>query len=125
MIHTQHLVVGDRQNVGFIFYMLFSIIISENYFQNCCFILVILKVFAFLFLARKDLTFYVERNRDHLLPLYLETRRDQLDPKTLDFEYVELVLVKKFMAIYLYVLLSFLFLVPQTIYNCGVILSYL
>ncbi|CAG9531623.1 unnamed protein product [Cercopithifilaria johnstoni] len=44
---------------------------------------------------RPDLTFYVERNRDHLLPLYLETRRDQLDPKTLDFEYVELVLVKK------------------------------
>lgn len=36
----------------------------------------------------------MERNRDHLLPLYLETRRDQLDPKTLDFEYVELVLVK-------------------------------
>ncbi|MCP9259688.1 putative 39S ribosomal protein L49, mitochondrial [Dirofilaria immitis] len=44
---------------------------------------------------RPDLTFYVERNRDHLLPLYLETRRDQLDPKTLEFEYVELVLVKK------------------------------
>ncbi|VDO50373.1 unnamed protein product [Brugia timori] len=43
---------------------------------------------------RPDLTFYVERNRDHLLPLYLETRRDQLDPKTLEFEYVELVLVK-------------------------------
>ncbi|VDK86429.1 unnamed protein product [Litomosoides sigmodontis] len=44
---------------------------------------------------RPDLTFYVERNRDHLLPLYLETRKDQLDPKTLDFEYVELVLVKR------------------------------
>ncbi|VDN00962.1 unnamed protein product [Thelazia callipaeda] len=41
-----------------------------------------------------NLTFYVERNRYHLLPLYLETRRDQLDTKTLEFEYVELVSVR-------------------------------
>ncbi|KHJ94597.1 hypothetical protein OESDEN_05470 [Oesophagostomum dentatum] len=41
-----------------------------------------------------DLPYYVRRKRDHTLPLYLNRRRDLLNEKTLDFDYVELVTMK-------------------------------
>ncbi|CAJ0589547.1 unnamed protein product [Cylicocyclus nassatus] len=41
-----------------------------------------------------DLPYYVRRRRDHMLPLYLSRRRDLLNEKTLDFDYVELVTMR-------------------------------
>ncbi|ETN77852.1 hypothetical protein NECAME_03024 [Necator americanus] len=41
------------------------------------------------------LPYYVRRKRDHTLPLYLSRRRDLLNEKTLDFDYVELVTMKE------------------------------
>ncbi|VDK17909.1 unnamed protein product [Anisakis simplex] len=41
-----------------------------------------------------DLPYYVGRRRTHTLPLFLERRRDQLDPKTMEFEYVEIVALR-------------------------------
>ncbi|VDM42690.1 unnamed protein product [Toxocara canis] len=41
-----------------------------------------------------DLPYYVGRSRKHTLPLFLETRRDKLDPTTMEFEYVELVVLR-------------------------------
>uniref|UniRef100_A0A0K0E0T4 Large ribosomal subunit protein mL49 n=1 Tax=Strongyloides stercoralis TaxID=6248 RepID=A0A0K0E0T4_STRER len=41
------------------------------------------------------LPYAVTRRRDHMLPLYLERRRDKIDPKTMDFEYVEIVVMKQ------------------------------
>jgi len=40
------------------------------------------------------LPYYVRRDRCHLFPLYLECRRDQLNPKTFEFDYVEIVAMK-------------------------------
>ncbi len=40
------------------------------------------------------LPYYVRRNRDHLLDLKLERRRDELNLKTMDYEYVELVVIR-------------------------------
>ncbi|CAI4231354.1 unnamed protein product [Auanema sp. JU1783] len=40
------------------------------------------------------LPYYVRRKRDHTFALYLERRRDELNEQTLDFEYVELVVIK-------------------------------
>ncbi|CAB3397241.1 unnamed protein product [Caenorhabditis bovis] len=42
----------------------------------------------------KTHSYFVKRRRDHLLPLYLEKKRDLLNEKTLDFDYVELVTIK-------------------------------
>ncbi|EFP05881.1 hypothetical protein CRE_27151 [Caenorhabditis remanei] len=44
--------------------------------------------------AGKTHPYYVRRRPDHLLPLYLERKRDLLNEKTLDFDYVELVTVR-------------------------------
>ncbi|CAO4379058.1 unnamed protein product [Caenorhabditis nigoni] len=44
--------------------------------------------------AGKTHSYYVRRRPDHLLPLYLERKRDLLNEKTLDFDYVELVTVR-------------------------------
>ncbi|EGT43575.1 hypothetical protein CAEBREN_08777 [Caenorhabditis brenneri] len=44
--------------------------------------------------AGKTHPYYVRRRPDHLLPLYLERKRDLLNEKTLDFDYVELVIVR-------------------------------
>ncbi|MFH4982522.1 hypothetical protein AB6A40_009231 [Gnathostoma spinigerum] len=41
-----------------------------------------------------DLSYYIGRNRKHLPALYLESRRDNLNPETMNFDYVELVVVK-------------------------------
>ncbi|GMR59308.1 hypothetical protein PMAYCL1PPCAC_29503 [Pristionchus mayeri] len=41
-----------------------------------------------------SLPYHVSRKRDHLFPLYLERRRDTLNEKSLDFDYVELVTLK-------------------------------
>ncbi|GMS80125.1 hypothetical protein PENTCL1PPCAC_2300, partial [Pristionchus entomophagus] len=41
-----------------------------------------------------SLPYHVARKRDHLFPLYLEKRRDLLNEKSLDFDYVELVTLK-------------------------------
>lgn len=41
-----------------------------------------------------DLPYYIGRGRFHLPELYLERRRDKLNPNTMDFEYVELVTLK-------------------------------
>ncbi|KAI1723934.1 mitochondrial large subunit ribosomal protein (Img2) domain-containing protein [Ditylenchus destructor] len=38
-----------------------------------------------------DLPYYIRRGTNHLPILFLERRRDELNPKTMDFEYVELV----------------------------------
>uniref|UniRef100_A0A8R1HQC9 Large ribosomal subunit protein mL49 n=1 Tax=Caenorhabditis japonica TaxID=281687 RepID=A0A8R1HQC9_CAEJA len=38
--------------------------------------------------------YFVRRRPDHMLPLYLERKRDLLNENTLDFDYVELVTVK-------------------------------
>ncbi|CAI2355366.1 unnamed protein product [Caenorhabditis sp. 36 PRJEB53466] len=42
----------------------------------------------------KTHSYYVRRRPDHLLPLFLERKRDLLNEKTLDFDYVELVTVR-------------------------------
>ncbi|CAI5452509.1 unnamed protein product [Caenorhabditis angaria] len=44
--------------------------------------------------AAKTHSYYVRRRRDHMLPLYLERKRDLLNEKTLDFDYVELVVLR-------------------------------
>uniref|UniRef100_A0A1I7V1M4 Large ribosomal subunit protein mL49 n=1 Tax=Caenorhabditis tropicalis TaxID=1561998 RepID=A0A1I7V1M4_9PELO len=44
--------------------------------------------------AGKTHSYFVRRRPDHLLPLYLERKRDLLNEKTLDFDYVELVTVR-------------------------------
>ena len=51
------------------------------------------KIFTrkYLFSASCKLPYFVERRRNHLFPLFLHSRRDKLDPKTMDFTYVELV----------------------------------
>ncbi|VDD94749.1 unnamed protein product [Enterobius vermicularis] len=41
--------------------------------------------------VKGDLPYFVRRRRDHLFPVYLHVKRDKLDPKTMDFDYVELV----------------------------------
>ncbi|KAE9548397.1 hypothetical protein FO519_008391 [Halicephalobus sp. NKZ332] len=41
-----------------------------------------------------ELPYFIKRNRYHLPSLYLERRRDQLNPDTMDFEYVEIVTMK-------------------------------
>uniref|UniRef100_A0A0N5CD45 Large ribosomal subunit protein mL49 n=1 Tax=Strongyloides papillosus TaxID=174720 RepID=A0A0N5CD45_STREA len=41
------------------------------------------------------LPYAVSRRRDHMLPLYLERRRDKLNEKTMDYEYVEIVTMKQ------------------------------
>uniref|UniRef100_A0A915C3S6 Large ribosomal subunit protein mL49 n=1 Tax=Parascaris univalens TaxID=6257 RepID=A0A915C3S6_PARUN len=41
-----------------------------------------------------DLPYYVARRRNHMLPLFLENRRDKLDPKTMEFDYVDLVVLR-------------------------------
>ncbi|GMT11079.1 hypothetical protein PFISCL1PPCAC_2376, partial [Pristionchus fissidentatus] len=41
-----------------------------------------------------SLPYHVSRKRDHLFPLYLERKRDVLNEKTHDFDYVELVTLK-------------------------------
>uniref|UniRef100_A0A0N4Z0E5 Large ribosomal subunit protein mL49 n=1 Tax=Parastrongyloides trichosuri TaxID=131310 RepID=A0A0N4Z0E5_PARTI len=41
-----------------------------------------------------DLKYCVIRRRDHMFPLYLERRRDKLNEKTMDFEYVEIVALR-------------------------------
>lgn len=38
-----------------------------------------------------DLPYYIRRSRYHMPQLYLERRRDQLNPKTMLYEYVEMV----------------------------------
>ncbi|VDM65174.1 unnamed protein product [Strongylus vulgaris] len=52
------------------------------------------KKFFFVLDPPPDLPYYVRRKRDHMLPLYLSRRRDLLNEKTLDFDYVELVTMK-------------------------------
>lgn len=42
-----------------------------------------------------NLPYFIRRTRYHLPALFLERRRDQLNPKTMDFEYVELVSLKQ------------------------------
>lgn len=42
-----------------------------------------------------SLQYYIRRTRYHLPALFLERRRDQLNPKTMDYEYVELVALKQ------------------------------
>lgn len=44
--------------------------------------------------AAKTHQYYIRRRHDHLLPLYLERKRDLLNEKTLDFDYVELVTIR-------------------------------
>uniref|UniRef100_A0A7E4VZS9 Large ribosomal subunit protein mL49 n=1 Tax=Panagrellus redivivus TaxID=6233 RepID=A0A7E4VZS9_PANRE len=41
------------------------------------------------------LPYFIGRTRYHLPPLFLERRRDELNPMTMDFEYVELVALKE------------------------------
>uniref|UniRef100_A0A914I5R0 Large ribosomal subunit protein mL49 n=1 Tax=Globodera rostochiensis TaxID=31243 RepID=A0A914I5R0_GLORO len=40
-----------------------------------------------------NLPYYIGRKANHLPGIYLERRRDELNPKTMDFEYVELVIL--------------------------------
>ncbi|PAV92266.1 hypothetical protein WR25_09032 [Diploscapter pachys] len=42
-----------------------------------------------------DLPYYVRRRADHTLPLYLQTKKDKLNEKTLDIDHVEMVVIKK------------------------------
>ncbi|VDP10835.1 unnamed protein product [Soboliphyme baturini] len=42
-----------------------------------------------------DLPYLVRRTRFHTFPVYLETRRDMLDFETMEFNYVELVILKR------------------------------
>ncbi|CEF63698.1 39S ribosomal protein L49, mitochondrial [Strongyloides ratti] len=42
-----------------------------------------------------NLPYSVTRRRDHMLPLYLQRRRDKLNEKTMDFEYVEIVTMRQ------------------------------
>ena len=42
-----------------------------------------------------NLPYFIGRTRYHLPPLYLERRRDQLNPNTMDFEYAEIVTMKE------------------------------
>ncbi|VDN60129.1 unnamed protein product [Dracunculus medinensis] len=41
------------------------------------------------------LPYYIARLRNHMLPLFLETRRDNLNFQTMDYEAVDLVVVKR------------------------------
>jgi hypothetical protein len=41
-----------------------------------------------------DSAYYIRRGVDNMPELFLERRRDQLNPKTMEFEYVELVTLK-------------------------------
>lgn len=40
-----------------------------------------------------NLPYYIRRKANHLPSIFLERRRDELNPKTMDFEYVELVIL--------------------------------
>lgn len=60
-----------------------------------------------------NLPYYIRRSRYHMPELYLERRRDQLNPTTMLYEYVEVVALRGifgdlfaslFFAIYLYIL---------------------
>uniref|UniRef100_A0A0N5A9S0 Large ribosomal subunit protein mL49 n=1 Tax=Syphacia muris TaxID=451379 RepID=A0A0N5A9S0_9BILA len=42
-----------------------------------------------------NLPYHVSRRRDHLFPLYVSSRRDVLDEKTMDFTYVQVVKLRK------------------------------
>ena len=41
-----------------------------------------------------DLPYYIRRGPNNMPEVYLERRRDELNPKTMDFEYVELVVLR-------------------------------
>uniref|UniRef100_A0A914WJH5 Large ribosomal subunit protein mL49 n=1 Tax=Plectus sambesii TaxID=2011161 RepID=A0A914WJH5_9BILA len=41
-----------------------------------------------------NLPYFIRRLRNHMLPLFLESRRDQLNLETMDYDYVELVKLK-------------------------------
>ncbi|KJH43880.1 hypothetical protein DICVIV_10112 [Dictyocaulus viviparus] len=41
-----------------------------------------------------DLPYYIRRNRDHTLPLYLSLKKDLLNEETLDIDHVELVTMR-------------------------------
>jgi hypothetical protein len=41
-----------------------------------------------------NLSYYIKRSRYHLPELYLQKRRDKVNPKTLLYEYVEIVTLK-------------------------------
>ncbi|CAD6186983.1 unnamed protein product [Caenorhabditis auriculariae] len=45
-------------------------------------------------ISSPNLSYHLRRRRDHLLPLYLERKRDLLNEKSLDFDYAELVVVR-------------------------------
>lgn len=53
-----------------------------------------------------NLPYYIRRSRYHLPALYLERRRDQVNPKTMLYEYVELVTLR---GIFGDVFVSFIF----------------
>uniref|UniRef100_A0AC35UE59 39S ribosomal protein L49, mitochondrial n=1 Tax=Rhabditophanes sp. KR3021 TaxID=114890 RepID=A0AC35UE59_9BILA len=44
--------------------------------------------------SNPDVPYTIARRRDHMLPLYIERRRDKLNEKSMEYEYVEIVSLK-------------------------------
>lgn len=62
---------------------------------KCYYLLFFLCFIKFFFSdSQTNYTYFIKRLANHLPPLFLERRRDELNPKTMDFEYVELVTLK-------------------------------